>query len=413
MNLPLRGLRLRLPEFAELRGCISLLLILGTASSLISVFASSLFFLLAGAAWVWDCLQRGRLYLLLPPFKHFMFAFLLLVLVSILFSVNPAESVLYLRKLLKYLIVFLLFTYLTREQIDRGVRWIFLVTAASAFWGVCQYAWFKEVDLLNRIDGFMSHWMTFSGQLMIAAVALSAYLVFLWRDHKLNEGRNWVVVLCLPLILAALLLTMTRSAWIGAAGGLFLLISSIRFRWISIGAVLALLLFLLLPPSFKTRFYSGFDLRDTTTRGRIEIFQTGLRVIGANPWTGVGPRMVAAEAQQYRQEREFPEWAYQHFHNNLIQIAAELGIPALIVWLGAWLWIAYDLIVYRLRRNENLFASALALMTLCVIFAFQLMGLFEYNAGDSEIATLMIFYVTAAYAARRKTEEDRPTWQTP
>jgi O-antigen ligase len=120
--------------------------------------------------------------------------------------------------------------------------------------------------------------------------------------------------------------------------------------------------------------------------------------------------MVAAEAAGYRQEQEFPEWAYQHLHNNVIQIAAEVGIPALLVWLGLWLWIAYDLLGFRRRNREDLLASSLALIALCAIAAFHLMGLLEYNAGDSEVVTLMIFFVSAAYAVRRQEEGGDRAW---
>jgi len=408
MSLLIKETRSTSADFQGLRGLISLLLIGGVVASLASVFISSLLLILGVVAWIWDCFQQRRFLLRMPPFKLFLFAFLFLVLISVLFSSDLFASALYLKKLLKYFLVFLLYTYLTQGQIEKGLKWIFILAGASAFWGICQYFWFRDVDLLNRIDGFMSHWMTFSGQLMICAVALAAYVVFLWRSRSLESWRDRGLILCFPLIIFTLLLTMTRSAWIGAVGGLFFLIASIRFKWVAAGALVALLVLVFLPASFKVRLYSGFDLKDTTTRGRMEIFQTGLRLIAANPWTGVGPRMVASEAGSYRQEQEFPEWAYQHFHNNCLQIAAELGIPALLVWLGLWLWIAYDLIGHIRRRSTDLFGSSLAQMALCVMVAFHLMGLLEYNAGDSEIATLMIFFVTAAYAVRRQGEgEDR------
>jgi O-antigen ligase len=202
------------------------------------------------------------------------------------------------------------------------------------------------------------------------------------------------------------MLTMTRSAWIGAAGGLFFLAACIKFRWVLLGILAISLAFVFLPGHFKARLYSGFDLKDTTTKGRVEIFQTGIRMIAAHPLTGVGPRMVKKEASNYREELEFPEWAYQHFHNNAIQIGAEMGIPALLVWLGLWLWIAYDLFVFWWRKSNDQFASMIALMALCVMVAFHLMGLLEYNFGDSEIAILMIFFVTAPYALRRGTGRD-------
>jgi O-antigen ligase len=410
MSLLIRSKWLSLADFEGRKGWISLFLIGGVVASLASVFASSLLLVLGVVVWIWDCFRDRRLRLRMPPFKFFMFAFLALVLISILFSSDRLASALYLKKLLKYFIVFLLYTYLTREQIVKGMNWLFLVAGASAAWGIGQYFWLKDVDLLNRIDGFMSHWMTFSGQLMICAVALAVFLAYLWKAHGLGGWRQRVLFLCFPIVLFSLLLTMTRSAWIGVAGGLFVLIASLRFRWVLAGAGVGLLVLVFLPSSFKVRLYSGFDLRDETTRGRIEIFETGLRMVAANPLTGVGPRMVAAEAAGYRQEQEFPEWAYQHLHNNVIQIAAEVGIPALLVWLGLWLWIAYDLLGFRRRKREDPLASSLALMALCVIAAFHLMGLLEYNAGDSEVATLIIYFVSAAYAVRRQEGGEDRAW---
>src|SRR5688572_27346718 len=63
--------------------------------------------------------------------------------------------------------------------------------------------------VLARITGFMGHWMTFSGeQLLVWCAAIPAIAVL---------GRRWL--LPLGLVGSALLLSFTRSVWLGALGG--------------------------------------------------------------------------------------------------------------------------------------------------------------------------------------------------
>src|SRR5260370_3103602 len=69
-----------------------------------------------------------------------------------------------------------------------------------------------------RITGFMSHWMTFSGHMMMALMLIAA-LVFFSKD------RRWVgwLLVAATLVSVALVAAETRSMWLGAAaGGIYL-----------------------------------------------------------------------------------------------------------------------------------------------------------------------------------------------
>ena len=156
---------------------ISFVLIAGVVSSLLSIAVSEICFGIAILLWVADCWKSREFRLKIPPFTPFLLAFFVAVLISIAFSADVLGSIPYLKKFIKFLYIFLIFTYLNRERVEFALKAMFGVMGISAGYGVLQYFWLWEINLLNRIEGFMSHWMTFSGQLMLVSVALAGYLL--------------------------------------------------------------------------------------------------------------------------------------------------------------------------------------------------------------------------------------------
>ncbi len=388
-------------------------------ASTASIAASYILLSAALLLSILDGLRGAKINLRFPSYARILGFFALLFVLSALFSDDPLHSFWSLKRLLRFAYVPLVFTWLGRSQVEGTLRWIHAFVIASAGYAVLQYFWLLDVHLLNRITGFMSHWMTFSGQLMFAILSLAGYLFWKGRLHAataqperakvagvdqtiVSEPDKWRSFLWaggLALMLWTLVLTMTRSAWLGVVlGGLVLLIF-IRWKWVLIGLAGLAVVLLTLPQPFQDRLESGLDSTDTTTRIRGELLQTGARMIGANPWFGVGPGMLSRSSLGYRSHKEFPDYAYQHLHNNVFQIGAELGLFVLAAWLALWLWIARDLIsLYRQSSDE--FCRYLALNGAIAIVAFQVAGLFEYNFGDAEIVILLLFFVTAPYAVQ-------------
>ena len=154
---------------------------------------------------------------------------------------------------------------------------------------------------------------------------------------------------------------------------------------------------MMMPAPVHERLSSGFDLRDTTTRGRLDIWRSGISVALENPVTGVGFSSVAGESLKYRRERDLPEWAYQHSHNNVIQVAATSGIPAVMVWIAMWLKIILDFFRIQRQVREDEFSAVQATAGISILVAFHLMGLLEFNFGDSEVLTLLLFFISVPY----------------
>lgn len=412
-------------ESSMLDRWISLALMGGVVGSVVSIAVSDILYGISILLWLVDCWKRRRFHLQFPPFFGFVVAFFVAALAAVCFSSDVTESGLYLVKCIKFLYIPLIFTYLSRERVEQVLKVLFAVMGASAGYGLLQYFWLLEVNLMNRIDGFMGHWMTFSGQLMLGSVALAAYLMFyrLPRTDTRNpevqgrdQGRSdrfsteeifkmggWVTLLLVFLLV--LILTHTRSAWLGTIGGMLLLFWVFRFRWLIAGFGVLALLVILLPTPFKQRLYSGFDLADTTTRIRLELLSTGRNIIEARPWLGLGPRMVPRLYQDYNGTDEFPGSIYQHLHNNFVHIAAEMGLITLGIWLALWVRLLRDFIRFARRRSTDRWSFSAAMTGIGVVVAFLLAGLFEYNFGDSEVLILLLFLVTVPYVASREPAE--------
>lgn len=288
-------------------------------------------------------------------------------------------------------------------------RALFAVAVISSLRGLGQLIADPNRDLLHRISGFMSQWMTYSGLLMLVLVLLAAY--------ALCQGSRtllWVIPV-IAFVSLALIFSQTRSTWMGAVAGIFVLVLLRRPRAIPGLLAMILVFYLLLPAPIKQRLRSGMDPADPNTRNRIELFETSFRLIKDNPWLGVGPRNVKYEALKYRGQNEFPDWMYQHMHNNFLQVAAETGIPGLILWLWLMTRLAWDALQTYGRAKSGSYPEGEAvrkeiLMVSCGALgawaALLVAGMFEYNFGDSEVLTLFLFIVSAPYAFRATVPAD-------
>jgi O-antigen ligase len=86
-------------------------------------------------------------------------------------------------------------------------------------------------------------------------------------------------------------------------------------------------------------------------------------------------------------------------HSNLLQIALERGVPALILWL--LLFLIYIRMLWRLIRQNTDFSRGLALGALGGTLGFFTSGLVHYNWGDSEVVTIFYFIMGLSLALAR------------
>lgn len=354
----------------------------------VSIAAAQVLFTVVLVCWA-ALLATGRARLTAPPFFRPLLVYAVLTLVATVFSVDPLTSLIDDKQL------FLLLAVPATYEIARGgqartvVGVIVGVGAASAAFGIIQYGVLHYNHLGQRPQGSMGHYMTYSGLLMLVATAAVARVLF--------EKRNRVwPALVLPALLVALALTFTRSAWVGASVGIAALLLMKDFRLVGALPVVLAVGIALAPPQVTQRFYSMFSLNDPTSRDRVAMIREGIRMIGADPLTGMGPNMVEREYVRFR-DPEAVERVNPHLHDVPMQIAAERGLPALAAWCwfvgsaAAGLWAL-------LRRGRHPFLAAAGLGALAAMLA---AGLFEHNFGDSEFLMLLLVMLTLPFASER------------
>ncbi len=178
---------------------------------------------------------------------------------------------------------------------------IITVGALSALIGIAQFGLLHFDNLSKRPHGSLTHYMTYSGVLMLVACAAAARLVFRREGtHFFGGSRTWTV-LVMPALIVALALTFTRSAWVGLVAGVgVLIVLKDRRLFAAIPLVVALTI-LVAPTSVTARMYSMFDVNDPSNKDRVAMLQSGVEIVRDHPLTGVGPDMVKSVYKEYRQ----------------------------------------------------------------------------------------------------------------
>ena len=118
-------------------------------------------------------------------------------------------------------------------------------------------------------------------------IALPLLLVQLFGEVQ-TLPRRWLAV-GLGLVVLALLLTYSRSSWIGAvAAALFVIATRYRRAVLPLAGLLAALLLLPQGELFVGRFQEGIAFQDLAAQMRLGEYKDALALIERYPWFGVG-----------------------------------------------------------------------------------------------------------------------------
>lgn len=383
---PYRGDKL---EAATLAGLLAFV-----AALQLSIAAAGIFLALTITCWL-ACVFVHQERVEVPRMFWPLATYAGMTVLSAVFSAEPALSLIDCKQLLLFLIVPIVYRVARGERALTLTTVIITVGAISAVAGIVQYGILHYDNLGRRPQGTLSHYMTYSGTLMLVAGAAAARLIYR------QEDRVWAG-LVMPAVLVALALTFTRSAWVGACAALAMLMVVKDRRLLALLPVVAALFIALAPARVTDRVYSMFDLNDPTNRDRVAMLQAGVHMVRDHPLTGLGPNMVRETYARYRVPTAV-EPLNVHLHNVPMHIAAERGLPALAVFL----WFIGIVTADMLRRLRSSPYPSLAAAALAAVVAMLAAGLFEYNFGDSEFLMLFLVLVTLPYAAERQPDASR------
>lgn len=297
----------------------------------------------------------------------------------------------------------------------RAVRWLLTAIGAACvassawslvqFWRKWEYAAANGLDFYpyyvgQRTTGFMSHWMTFSGEMLVGFLILAALCLF----PGSNLRQRALAGAGATLIGLAIFLNQTRSIWLALVAGMVLLVALWRPRFLLAIPVLLAGAYLAAPAPLQERIESIFDPHgeQDSNSHRVVCFRTGWEMIKANPVFGLGPEGPKRDFLKYVPAdipQPLPEGYYAHLHNVFLQYAAERGIPGLALlllflgfltrqWLRAW-------------RTAPDAARWILAVAFCVTLGTLVSGVFEYNLGNSEVLHLFLVIAACGHVASK------------
>jgi putative inorganic carbon (HCO3(-)) transporter len=348
--------------------------------------------------------------------------FLAWTLLALAFSPDPGFGIPTVRKMV--VVYWMLLIVYSSVRTFAEAKWLILawigVGTITAGRGLFQYAAdvagaraahqnFYNFYIADRIRGFMSHWMTFSGQELFVLLLMAAFVLF---APDLKRWR-WVWLPCLAVVGTALILSNTRTIWVAAVVAGFYLLWEWR-KWAAAAMPVVLGLGLLVAPKAVQERVQSFrnphGETDSNAHRRI-VWLTGWEMIKAHPLLGVGPEQIRKKAvfDAYLPANihyPLPDGNYQHLHSIYIHYAAESGVPAAVFLTAALLMALLDF--RRALRNlppgrsdrRFLLQGAIA----CVIGT-MVSGIAEKNLGDTEVLTMFLSIVCLGYLSARLSEK--------
>jgi O-antigen ligase len=227
--------------------------------------------------------------------------------------------------------------------------------------------------------------MTFSGeQLLVWCAAIPAIIVL---------GRRSLIPL--SVVGAGIVLSFTRSVWLGTGAGLAVITLAIPRKLLVTVLIPIVLVSIITSGLIYHRILMSVEPGFAPDTGRLALMKAGVQMIQDHPLFGVGPGRIPIEFPRYYKGRNLNAFYYGHLHNNFMQIAAERGLFC----FAAFLWFLFEVVggLLRLLKSGKEMVRLAALSALAALTGFLVAGLFENNFGDSEVLILLLFLVSIPF----------------
>ena len=161
-----------------------------------------------------------------------------------------------------------------------------------------------------------------------------------------DQSRRWRVFAFLAATtgLGALIGSQSRAALIGLAVGVALLVPIVTRRRVAVLAGIILLAGAVLLTPAGARLLKIADVTSSDSRGRLDEWRIGVRVLVAHPILGVGPegyRIAFPAAVDADYERRYTRQVTpDRAHNGLLDSGISTGVPGLVLYSAALGWLA-------------------------------------------------------------------------
>lgn len=396
----------------------------------VDLASARVFILILFLSWLAEGFKKKRIIIKRDAQTAFVIIFLFLCFFSVFGARNGAWAV---RKLLYLLSVFPLYFIVSdlinsREKLIMAMKALVFSGTLAAFWGILQFAgqfvfgldfvyknWAKygTIPFLGKNFGAMvlsdTSWLVnISGRTYFRAVSvfpdphmlsfflgmllpLSVALAFL-----LKEKKWWFAA---AIIFTADMLTFSRGGYFGLVGALavlgFVLFfqSGIRrkYKIIVLVAGVSAVAVLFVPGPVSSRFFSSFNLKEGSNKGRLAMWEKAGEIINSQPLTGVGLGNYSLFVDPLAIYRNSI-----YAHNTYLDIAAETGLPGALAFLG---FLTAVLLSFLKKAKRDVLYWFLA-ASVAVFSVHSLVDTAVYSPVD-----LSLFLIIAGFSTLKKENE--------
>lgn len=286
---------------------------------------------------------------------------------------------------------------LDRPSRLRTVAWAMALAGCVPAW----YAMSNYLSGTDLLEGYRARWVgSFIDPNRLAMAVVASLLLLLGLRSRVQNPIGRTVLLALVgLQVAAVIVTYSRGALLGLGTGLLTLVLCApgrRSRALIGVVVLAIGVVALAPERFWSRAETIATYEeDLSAQGRIDAWRTAGNIVSQHPLNGIGAAAFTSAWSRYA-----PGDAGPHpyvAHNLVLEVAAELGLPALFgLILLVGLCMRGSLVGSRrssvMAESRGIFA-ALAGYLVCQMFAGFMLSFFLF---------LMLGMATACHLIARR-----------
>ena len=253
----------------------------------------------------------------------------------------------------------------------------------------------------------------------LAGTILSYWPLLVVLAVPWRSSHSKLLLLVTFLITAMLVLTQSRSGWIGAFGALLFLLTWLGWlylpkqrRWlIGLGwlglLIVSIIGYLLIGPERIEQAWGGPSDRivigNLSSIGfRLEVWHWSVEGIKSFPFTGTGLGTFRRVVKRFFPIQVSPTFDISHAHNIFLQTALDIGLPGLIAYI-ALLLVAGQIGWQVARRDEKLRPFAIGLVSSLV--ALHIYGLTDALALGSK--TGLLFWLNIGLLAAMKNVSEK------
>lgn len=303
-------------------------------------------------------------------------------------------------------VYFLVAANLARHKMRDTAYWIlFASTTISCLVAFLQRAggvdwWFIHIGDKHRIEGTL-YTMTFAG-ILYQVILLNLSVVL--RSRSIADWRAVLLWGGLSIQFIAIILTVTRGAWVALFAGLVAVCAMVRNKTTLAFSTLAVVVILVF--AFTTVEDTGRNISPTKLFGEIDI-HAGTRLvlwdvawdlIKQHPVFGVGMGDYSVEADKMIGERTVTTTT--DTHNVFLQVLATRGLVGFLPFVLFWVVVFRSLFQLKGGAERGSLEWHYAVGAIGATVAVMFGALTENNVDDEEVFIAYLFILGLALSAR-------------